>query len=112
MLQLPFGATTDDLPFELELHDGGGLLHARHQEVVAQARPLRLEALRRVVRVNVAREFFERRDDDAVALFELGEPTVAKRYAKHRSDERRMAEARAHPRRVVIAPREGDVRLL
>src|SRR6184192_1009677 len=112
MLHLPFGAAAYDLPFELELHDGGGLLHARHQKVVAQARPLRLEALRRVVAVNVAREFFERRDDDAVALFELREPPIAQRDSQHRSNERGVAEARAYPRRVVVAPGEGDVRLL
>jgi hypothetical protein len=112
VLQFPFGTATNDLSFEFELNDRRGLLHPRHQEVVAQARALRLEALRRVVAVNRSRESFERRGDDAVALFELRKPTVAERDSEDSCDERRIAEARAHPLCVVIAPGERDVRLL
>src|ERR1044072_3258086 len=99
------------LAFELELHYGRGLLHARHQKLVAQARALRTEALGGGVRVSLAREAFERRARDALALFELRQAAVAKRDSKHGRDERGLAEARAHPGGVVVAPREGDARL-
>ena len=74
--------------------------------------PLRLEALGGVVAVDLARQLLERRDRDAVALLELREPAVAQRDAHHRRDRRLMPETRAHPRGVVVAPGDRDVRLL
>src|SRR3954470_3014597 len=87
-LQLPFGVTAYRLAFELELHDGRGLLHARHQKLVARAEVFHAEALGRVVGIDFARETFERRDRDAVALFELRQTPVAKRNSQHGRDER------------------------
>jgi hypothetical protein len=82
----PLGMTTTDLALELELDDRNCLLHLRHQQIVAQSGAARRESCGRVARIDFARQFFERRDDQAVALFELREPPVAQRDAQHRGD--------------------------
>jgi hypothetical protein len=59
---VPFGVAANRLSFEFELDDGDGLLHPRHEQIVAQSRPLRFETLAGVVAVDGARQAFERRD--------------------------------------------------
>jgi hypothetical protein len=77
--EVPLGAALEGLALELELQDRDRLLHARELGAVAAGVALDGEPLGRVVAVGVAGEPRERRERDAVAVLELGEPLVAQR---------------------------------
>ncbi len=111
-LHVPFRVAENRLPFEFELDDGDGLLHPRHQQIVAQARAFRLETLAGVVRIDGARQSFEGRDDQAVPFFELRQAAIAQGDAEHRRDQGFLSETRAHPRDIVITPHKAHFRLM
>jgi hypothetical protein len=73
---------------------------------------LEREARGRIVAVGLAGQPRDRRERDPEAVLELGQPLVAQRQPDHGRDRRRVAQARRHPARVVVAPGDRHVRLL
>ena len=96
----------DQLPLQLELDDGDGLVdpHVQFIFLTPQHFSLGFKAEAGIVPVGLRRELGQRQDIDAVAVLEDAEIPVAHAEAHHAGDERRLARSRSHPLDVVVAP--------
>ncbi len=86
-------------------------LHSREQYRITKILSFGVESIRRIIGIGGVHELLERLDGNAISLFELGNPPVAKRDSHDRRDERLLTEAGAHPLRIMVAPRDGEVPL-
>ena len=107
VLHFIFGMALHPLAFQLELQDGGGLVHACVEgQVLAEGVGAALdgEGVEIALAVFVDREAHERDQVDAVAVFEDVQVRVAGGQAEDRGDAERMAAGGADPYDVVVAP--------
>ena len=114
VLHLILRTAPDHLALELELDDGDGLLHLRHQTDLLRAEAAvgsdfgRKRIAGRIL-VGVERERGEWQQADAVAVFQCFHVAVAQADAHDVGDAGFAAGSGAHPENVVVAPLDVDL---
>ena len=111
-LHAVFRMAAEQLPFELELQNGGGLVHARQLHLVLVqllAVVARQKRLARVIRIVGGGQRRQRAQRNAVADLERFQIAVFHGGHDHLRDASLRERRRAHPRDVVVAPLHIDL---
>jgi len=106
--------TGDQLPFQLELDDGHGLVHLGGQMdidrvVFVFVQDMGRKDLAGIIAVDLGRKHRQRTEIDAITIFENIKAVVADTEPDHIGHAGQATCCRSHPEDVVVAPLDIDI---
>ena len=110
VVHLELGTAADDLAFQLELDNRYRLIHLRDQadrlfiERGVGCIRLRHEQVARIIAVHIHCERGQRKEVDAVAVFQRRQITETQAHTDHIGNTSQVTGSRSHPQHIVVAP--------